>query len=164
MCIRDRARSKGLELETAGEILPGWRVIGGYSYINCVTTLDNNSPSLQGLRFPGVPYNSGSLWSTYEIQGGPLKRFKFGAGVVGRSEEQAYAYPSSGTSYEVDRIPAFAVVNAMASYPWSLGKTKWTAQININNMFNTDYFSSVNPSQAMPAAPFNFMASLKMEF
>ena len=159
-----QAQSKGLELETAGEIVPGWRVIGGYSYINCVTTMDNNSPSLQGLRFPGVPYNSGSLWSTYEIQGGPLKRFKFGAGVVGRSEEQAYAYPSSGTSYEVDRIPAFAVVNAMASYPWSLGKTKWTAQININNMFNTAYFSSVNPSQAMPAAPFNFMASLKMEF
>ena len=52
----------------------------------------------------------------------------------------------------------------MASYPWNLWKTKWTAQININNMFNTAYFSSVNPSQAMPAAPSNFMASLKMEF
>lgn len=167
-----QARSRGLELEATGEILPGWKIIGGYSYISSVITQDNGtsfdgypSPSMQGLRLPGVPYNSGSLWSTYEIQEGPFKRLKVGAGVVARSQEQAYdstVPPYSG--YVVDSIPAFAVLNAMASYPFRVGSTKWTAQVNLNNIFNTAYFSTVNPYQAMPAAPFNFMASLKVEF
>lgn len=170
-----QARSRGLELEAAGELLPGWRIIGGYSYINCTITQDNGTafgPSMQGLRFPGVPYNSGSLWSTYEIQEGPLKRLKFGAGVVGRSGEQAYAtryaYDADGNPlppvYVAEQIPAFAVVNAMASYPCEIGKTRLTAQINVNNLFNTTYYSSVIPGSAMPGAPINVLASLKLEF
>jgi iron complex outermembrane receptor protein len=170
-----QARSRGLELEVAGEILPGWRVIGGYSYINCTITQDNGNgfgPSMQGLRFPGVPYNSGSLWSTYEIQGGPLKRLKFGAGVVGRSGEQAYSvqytYDADGNplppSYLTETIPAFAVVNLMAAYPCQIGKTKLTAQVNINNLFDTTYYSTVIPYSAMPGAPINVLASLKLEF
>ena len=170
-----QARSRGLELEAAGEILPGWRIIGGYSYINCTITQDNGTgfgPSMQGLRFPGIPYNSGSLWSTYEVQSGPLKRLKFGAGVVGRSGEQAYAtqytYDADGNqlppSYLTEKIPAFAIVNAMASYPFEIGRVKLTAQVNINNLFDTTYYSTVNTDMAMPGAPINVLASLKAEF
>jgi len=170
-----QARSQGLELEAAGEILPGWRIIGGYSYINCTVTQDNGTqfgPSMEGLRFPGVPYNSGSFWSTYEIQRGFLKGLKFGAGVVARSGEQAYsaqyAYDADGNAlkptYLVEQIPAFAIVNAMASYPCVIGKTKLTAQVNINNLFDTTYYSTVIPGSAMPGAPINVLASLKLEF
>lgn len=177
-----QARSRGLELEVAGEILPGWRVIGGYSYINCTITQDSGNgfgPSMQGLRFPGVPYNSGSLWSTYEIQSGPLKRLKFGAGVVARSGEQAYVAqhppvptdddgnptgPAPAAYYSTETIPAFAVVNLMAAYPCQIGKTKITAQVNINNLFDTTYYATVIPGSAMPGAPINVLASLKLEF
>jgi iron complex outermembrane receptor protein len=170
-----QAQSRGLELETAGEILPGLKIIGGYSYINCTVTQDNGTqfgPSLKGLRFPGVPYNSGSLWSTYEIQNGLLKGLKFGAGVVARSGEQAYSaqypYDADGKPlkpyYLSEKIPAFAIVNAMASYPCQIGKTKLTAQVNINNLFDTTYYSSVIPGSAMPGAPINCLASLKLEF
>jgi len=34
------ARNRGVELDLAGEILPGWRVIGGYSYIASIITKD----------------------------------------------------------------------------------------------------------------------------
>lgn len=170
-----QAQSRGLELEAAGEIIPGWRIIGGYSYINSQITQDGGllfngfpSPSMQGLRFPGVPYNSGSLWSTYEIQSGPLKRLKFGAGVVGRSGEQAYTETynteTGKSAYLAQKIPAFAIVNAMAAYPCQIGKTKLTAQVNINNLFDTTYYSSVTTGSAMPGAPINVLASLKLEF
>ena len=170
-----QARSRGLELEAAGEILPGWRIIGGYSYIDCTITQDNGTqfgPSMQGLRFPGIPYNSGSLWSTYEVQSGPLKKLKFGAGVVARSAEQAYAtqylYDADGnalpSSYLTEKIPAFAIVNAMAAYPFQIGRVKLTAQVNINNLFDTTYYSTVNTDMAMPGAPINVLASLKAEF
>ena len=170
-----QARSRGLELEAAGEILPGWRIIGGYSYIDCTITQDNGTrfgPSMQGLRFPGIPYNSGSLWSTYEVQSGPLKKLKFGAGVVARSAEQAYAtqylYDADGnalpSSYLTEKIPAFAIVNAMAAYPFQIGRVKLTVQVNINNLFDTTYYSTVNTDMAMPGAPINVLASLKAEF
>lgn len=154
------ARSRGFEFDLAGQITKGWRVIGSYSYIDCVTTKDDNAPSLQGLRFPGVPYNSASLWTTYKIQNGPLKGFQYGAGVVYRDGESAYEY---GNNFP-DRIPSYTIVNAMASYGWKIGKTKLTAQLNLNNLLDRTYYSSVNPSQAMPGEPFNVLGSLKLEF
>jgi iron complex outermembrane receptor protein len=143
------ARSRGVELDVSGEITPGWRVIGGYSYIDCVTTKDDNSPSLEGLRFPGVPYNSASLWTTYEIQSGGLKGLKFGAGVVYRDKELAW-----------ESLPPYT----RASYGWHIGKTKMSAQLNVNNLLDKRYFSSVNPSQAQPGEPLNVLGSLRVEF
>jgi iron complex outermembrane receptor protein len=156
-----QAQSKGFEYQLAGEILKGWRLIGGYSYINCFTTQDNSG--LQGQRFPGVPYNSASLWSTYEIQSGPLKRLSFGAGVITRSESQAYGTDANG-ALVVQKIPGYGVVNAMASYPCQIGRIKWTAQVNVSNLFNTVYYSGVTTDSAQPGAPVSFLASLKAEF
>jgi iron complex outermembrane receptor protein len=52
----------------------------------------------------------------------------------------------------------------MAAYPCQIGKTKLTAQVNINNLFDTTYYSSVTTGSAMPGAPINVMTSLKLEF
>jgi len=190
-----QAQSKGIEYQLAGEILPGWRIIGSYAYINAAITqapaagsstiADPNSltgqstvntPSQVGQRLTGIPYNSGSVWSTYEIQSGPLKRLRFGAGVIYRSQEVAYVQTLGSYSmnadgslvynytYNQEQIPAFATVNLMAAYPFNVGKSKWTAQVNVDNIFNTSYYSTIQPYQAMPGAPVNFMASLKAEF
>jgi iron complex outermembrane recepter protein len=158
------ARSRGFELDVAGRITAGWRVIGGYSYIDCVTTQDNNTPSLAGLRFPDAPYNSASLWSTYEVQGGATRGLRFGAGVVYRDGEVNYESPPPYTSYSVDRIPSYTVVNAMVSYTWHCGKTKIGAQLNVNNLFDRAYFASVNPGQAQPGQPHSLLGSLRLEF
>jgi iron complex outermembrane receptor protein len=190
-----QAVSKGMEYQLAGEILPGWRIIGSYSYINAAITqapaattstiadpysatgfTTVNTPSQVGQRLTGIPFNSGSIWSTYEIQSGPLKRLRFGAGVIYRSQEVAYVQTSTYTfdengnnnvlnyKYNQEQIPAFATLNLMAAYPFNVGKSKWTAQVNVNNVFNTYYYSGIQPYQAVPAAPVNFMASLKAEF
>jgi iron complex outermembrane receptor protein len=162
--------SKGVEVQLAGEIVDGWKLIAAYSYINAAITEGSSSGSGYGLgsqvgqRPTGIPYNSGSVWSTYEVQQGALKHLRFGAGVVYRSQEVTYVPNSNYTGYDVEQIPAFAVVNLMAAYPFEVGKTKWTAQVNLDNLFNTSYYSSINPYQAMPGAPVNFMASLKAEF
>jgi iron complex outermembrane receptor protein len=157
------ARSRGVEFDIAGQITPAWRVIAGYSVIDCVTTQDDNTPSLAGLKFPGVPHNSGSLWSVYELAAGRARGLRFGAGLVGRSREVAYESPD-GMSYLADRIPGFAALNAMAAYTWKLEKTRLTAQINANNLLDRRYFAAVNPSQAMPGAPFSVIPSLRLEF
>ena len=157
------ARSRGFELDLSGQLSPGWKIIGGYSYLDALITKDTNSPSLQGLRFPDAPYDSGSLWAVYEAQHRSLKGLKMGAGLVGRTGQAAYESPD-GVSYLTDRIPGWTIVNAMASYSWQFEKARLVGQLNINNLFDKKYFVSVNPSQAMPGAPITILPLVRLEF
>jgi iron complex outermembrane receptor protein len=63
--------SKGVELFASGEILPGWDVIGGYTYNDATVTEDNVIPV--GNRLNNVPEHAISFLTNYEIQQGNLK-------------------------------------------------------------------------------------------
>ena len=117
-------RNRGVELDVAGEILPGWKVIGGYSYIDSIVAKDEgvvsdplgNTVSFKG--FTGfipadVSRHMGNLFTTYELQDGDWKGLKFGGGVNARSK----SYGDSLNSYHV---PGYAIFNLLASYSWSL--------------------------------------------
>jgi len=157
------ARSRGFELDVVGELLPGWQVIGGYSYIDSTVTKDDNTPSLAGLPFPGVAKHSGSLWSIYEFQAGDLKGLHVGAGVVAVGPRAAFESPT-GVSYMADRIPGYAIVNAMVGDNFVVGGVVWRAQLNINNLFDRHYYSAVGPSQAFPGEPLNAVGELSVRF
>jgi len=157
------ARSRGVEVDVTGQITPGLKVIGGYSHIDAKTLQDTNLPSLAGLRFPGVPYDSGSVWGVYEIQHEKWKGLRFGAGVLARSGELAWESPD-GMTYLADRIPGFGIVDAMAAYGWQAKRARVTLQVNANNLLNKGYFVAVTPSQALPGAPFSLMPALKVQF
>lgn len=158
-----QARSRGVEFDVNGQITPSFRIIGGFSYIDCTITHDTNMPSLQGLRFPGVPYDSGSLWGVYEFRNQTLKGFRVGAGLVARTGESAYESPD-GVTYSPDRIAGFGIVNLMTAYTHQVKKAHLTAQVNITNLLNKSYFATVNPSQALPGAPFSIMPALRLQF
>ena len=71
-------RSRGIELDISGEILPGWNIIASYAYINAEITEDNTFEV--GNRRAGIPEHSASLWTTYRIQSGDLEGLGFGLG------------------------------------------------------------------------------------
>src|SRR4028119_759714 len=79
-------RSRGVELDVAGQILPGWNVIASYAYTDARITQDNEYEV--GNQLVNVPENSASLWTTYELQSGALKGLGFGVGLryVGERE------------------------------------------------------------------------------
>ncbi len=162
------ARTQGIEFDLSGQVTRTLRVIGGYSTLQALTTNDNNVPSMQGLPFPSVPHNLGSLWGVWEPQKRNLRGLKLGAGMQTRSGEQAYEYdvdPNSFNSYYLaDRIPSFAIVNFMVGYEHAIGKVRISGQINVNNLVNRRYFTNVNPNQAMPGAPFSLMPTLQIRF
>ncbi|MEA5569420.1 TonB-dependent receptor, partial [Anabaena sp. UHCC 0399] len=81
-------KSRGVELDVVGEILPGWKIIGTYTYTDSYISQDNDS-SLVNNRLVGVPYNSASLWTTYELQQGNLQGLGLGLGVVYIGEREA---------------------------------------------------------------------------
>jgi len=157
------ARTEGVELDLSGQLSRSLRLITGLSTLQAITTKDTNTPSLQGLPFPGVPHDIASLWGVWEPRSGPIRGLQLGAGTQTRSGEQAYESPD-GVSYLADRIPSFAIANLMAAYEHTYGKAHISAQINVNNLFNCRYFATVNPSQAMPGVPFSILPSLRIDF
>ncbi|MEH1889897.1 MAG: TonB-dependent receptor [Nostoc sp.] len=73
-------KSRGIELDVAGEILTGWKVIAS-GYLNNAYVSKDNNPTVQGKHLENAPYHGASLWTTYEIKQGDLQGLQFGAGL-----------------------------------------------------------------------------------
>jgi iron complex outermembrane recepter protein len=158
-----QARSRGVELDVTGQLAPGWKVIAAYSYIDAITTDDPSTPSYQGLRFANVPFNSASLWSTYDFDKGVLGGLRLGIGVQARGQELDYESPT-GVSYSPIAIKGFATESAMASYSWKAKKWKQSLQVNIENLSNTRYFEALGYATAYPGAPFAINVTLRVSY
>ncbi len=162
-------RNRGVELDVAGE-LPGWRVIGGYSYIDSEVVKDTgvirdpfgnivSVNGFQGFTPPDVSRHMGSVFSTYEIQDGDLTGLKFGGGVNGRTK----AY---GDSFNSFHVPSYAIFNLMASYAWNFNGYKLMAQMNVDNLADTRYYPSGfrGPLGVSVGAPRTIKAQLRLDF
>ena len=122
-------RSRGIELDVAGEVLPGWRVIASYAHDETAVVSDNTFPVGQPLS--NVPRNSGSVWTTYRVQtGGWLKGLGFGLGeyYVGRREANL------PNTYD---LAAYWRTDASVFYE----RAHWRAQLNVLNVFDRHYYT-----------------------
>lgn len=145
-------RSRGVELDIAGEILPGWNVIASYAYTDAEVTRDN-SPR-EGNRLSGVPENAASVWSTYEIQNGDLQGLGFGLGLFFVGERQ-------GDLDNTYQIPSYVRTDAAVFYR----RDNWRAAINIKNLFDVGYIeSSFNRIAVSPGQPFTVLGTVSVEF
>ncbi|MEH2071683.1 MAG: TonB-dependent siderophore receptor [Nostoc sp.] len=144
-------RSRGIEFDITGEILPGWKVIGSYAYTNAEITEDNSYPV--GNTLSTTPRHSGSLWTTYTFQTGSLEGFGFGGGIFAASE----AYGDLDNSYSV---PGFVRTDAALFYK----KDRLRASVNFKNLFSVRYFESTFFGTAYPAAPLTVQGTISWEF
>jgi iron complex outermembrane receptor protein len=156
------AESRGFEFDLAGEVAPGWRVIGAYSYLPFAQiTKDGDSAGgygNQGKRLFLAPQHWGSLWSTYEFQTPELTGLKAGAGFVAVG-------PRPGNAANNYEVPGYTTANMMLSYSWWFGPAKCTAQLNIDNLLDKPYFVGTNSGNFITVgAPRTFLGSLKVEF
>lgn len=120
------ARIRGGEIEISGSPLPGWELIGGYTYMD-TEIIEGDDEAV----FLLMPQNQFSLWSNYELQSGPLTGLGLGAGITGMSHFQS----SAGIE-----APGYAVMDAKLSYPLT---SKLTATFDVNNVFDREYYSRV---------------------
>jgi iron complex outermembrane recepter protein len=145
-------RSRGIELDVAGEILPGWNVIAGYAYTDSEITRDNSG--FQGNRPNNVPQHSGSLWTTYEIQDGDFQGLGFGAGLFWVGERP-------GDLANTFDLPSYVRTDAALFYR----RDTWQAQLNFKNLFNVGYFeNAISRNSVSPGAPFTIVGSVSVRF
>ena len=147
-------RSRGVELDVVGEILPGWNTILSYAYIDAEVTEDN--VIAEGNRLFNAPKNSASLWTTYEIQQGDLEGLGFGIGfnLVGEREGDL------DNSFQVD---SYFLTNAAVYYR----RDRWRFAFNVKNLFDIDYITATQNSRTNgiePGAPLTVIGSMAVEF
>ncbi|MDB9306914.1 MULTISPECIES: TonB-dependent receptor [Cyanophyceae] len=146
-------RNQGIELNVAGEISPGWNVIASYSYIDAEITKDNDG--LLGNSPANVPFNTASLWTTYELQRGSLQGLGFGVGLF-------YVGDRQGDFDNTYIIPSYLRTDAAIYYQ----RDNWRAGINIQNLFNQKYFQGANFGRVAiePGAPLTVIGSFSVTF
>ena len=147
-------RSRGVELDVAGEILSGWNIIANYAFTDADITSDNSG--LEGNRVSGVPRHNFNLWTTYDIQQGSLQGLGFGLGFNYVSER----FGDQGNTFTAD---GYFLTNAAVSYR----RNNWRAALNIRNLFDVDYIESAGRNRVLgigPGEPFTVIGSFSIDF
>ena len=147
-------RSRGIELDILGEILPGWNVIASFGYIDAEVTEDGGS-ELEGNRLRNVPDYTASLWTSYEIQSGDLAGLGFGAGIF-------YVGNRAGDAENTFELPSYLRTDAAVYYQ----RDNWQVALNVKNLFDVEYFESVNFGRLSiePGAPRSVVGTVAVEF
>lgn len=146
--------SRGIELNLGGEILPGWKLTGAYTYLDAFVSKDNTD--IVGNKLANVPENQFSLWTTYEIQQGNLEGLGAGLGLF-------YVDARQGDLDNTFTLPSYFRTDAALFYK----RDNWRVQVNFENLFNTEYFTSTNFGSRLginPGEPFSVSASFTISF
>ena len=101
--------------------------------------------------------NTAGVWTRYDFQQGPWRGLSLGAGVFAVGERE-------GDDANTFQLPGYARVDLLAAYEWKLGKSRLTAQINVENLLDKEYFqSSRTRSDVLPGAPRTLLGSIRIE-
>ncbi|MDM9379749.1 TonB-dependent siderophore receptor [Chlorogloeopsis sp. ULAP01] len=148
-----KQRSRGIEFDISGEILPGWNIIAGYAYTDARVTEDNSIPV--GNRLFNAPEHTVNLWTTYRIQTGSLKGLGFGLGLY-------YLGDRPLDNANTVNLPSFFRTDAAIFYE----QEQFRAALNFRNIFDIEnYVSRYGSSDFVQiGTPFTIQGSLSWRF
>lgn len=133
-------RSRGIELNVTGEILPGWNVIASYAYTDGQVTKDER---YIGNQLVNVPENSASLWTTYTFSKGNLQGLGFGLGLFYVGERQ-------GDLTNSFSVPSYLRLDAAVYY--RINRLRFA--LNLKNLSDVRYFTPRTFNLVYPEDPF----------
>ncbi|MBC6610569.1 TonB-dependent receptor [Hymenobacter sp. BT507] len=129
-------RSRGVEVDLTGELLPGLNAVLNYAYLDPEVTKDNPrrniagdivAPSNQGRKLGGAAKHTNNGWLTYRFQQGALRGFGLsggyqwqldryaGLGGVGLLLPDSYFRLDGGISWQNERMNVNLLVNNLTN-------------------------------------------------
>lgn len=141
-----KVRARGIEAEISGEILPGWRVNGGYSYTK-TKYLEDANPTFEGIPLtPIIPEHMVKLFTNYAPQDGALAGLSVGGGVTWFDEtyggnpavRNADGVVTTGST--IVRQGSYAVVDLRAGYKVN---DNVSLSVNVNNVLDRTYYARI---------------------
>lgn len=131
----DGTITEGYELEVAGRIRSNWDVSGGFS--RSEPTRNHGQPWMTY-----IPKSTFKLYTSYRVGAGPLQGTTLGANLRWQSETRNDNPVPQGLGLSFVQS-SYTVLDLMARYRLS---PRVSAQLNLNNVFDETYFTSVQPS------------------
>jgi iron complex outermembrane recepter protein len=144
-------KSRGIELDISGEILPGWNIIAS-AYLNDAFVSEDNDPVIEGARLENAAYHGASLWTTYEIQSGNLQGLGFGGGLFFVGDRIA-------NQSDPFTLPSYVRIDTAIFYK----RENWRVALNFKNLFNVKAYDT-NGYLIFPQAPFTVFGTVAVEF
>ena len=152
---RGADRSRGVEWELTGYILPDLQLNASYSYVDARIVEDRDG-TLNGKRKENTPANSANVWMRYNFSQPALDDLGIGLGV----QYSGSKVPWFTRAFEV---PGYTTID-MALY-YTPAKANMQFALNVNNVFDTTYWiGAQNYLRLFPGTPRNFMLSATYKF
>ncbi|MCO8164126.1 TonB-dependent receptor [Pseudomonas sp. 21LCFQ010] len=145
-------RVRGVELDVSGEISDGWNLIGNVAVLDAKLIKDTQLE--EGNRLEGIPVLSGSLWSSYQLQSGPLQGLGIGAGVI-------YAGKRYGNLANNYSASGYARIDMSLFYDIN---EQLRVSLNARNVTDRDYIETVASAGNYAGEPASVTATLSMGF
>ncbi|XKF15483.1 TonB-dependent siderophore receptor [Halomonas sp. BLK-85] len=144
----DGITSKGFEATLAGELAPGWQANLGYTYID-IEDADGQAANTY------IPRHMVRASTSYRPAS--LDQLKIGARVRWQDEIERERDLADGKT----RQEAYTLVDLMASYDFS---ERLTGSLNINNVTDEKYLTSLKWDQSFYGASRHFMANVTWRY
>ncbi|MCL7744388.1 TonB-dependent siderophore receptor [Guyparkeria hydrothermalis] len=144
----DGITSQGIELTAAGEILPGWRAMAGYTYVDI-----ENADGERARSF--IPKQMLRASTTYRLPF--LPKLTVGGQLRWQSDISREQTSADGTT----RQDAYTVVDLMARYEVN---NQVDVTLNLNNVTDEKYLTSLQWDQGYYGAPRNAMLSVNWRY
>lgn len=146
-------RSRGIEVDIKGRITDKLNLVTTYAFTDIRYVKAN--PPIQGQREPNVPEHQASLWSTYQV----TDHFKLGLGGIAVGTRQAdFSNPV--------KLSGYVRMDMMAAYTLPIDDTLLTAQINVYNVLDKEYYQGAgnNRNSIITGEPISAMGLLRLQF
>lgn len=153
---RGADRSRGVEWDMTGYLLPNLKLNASYSYIDA-EIMEDSDASLIGQRKENTPRHSANIWSRYDFEGIPsLEGLGVGLGVQYSGDMVPW--------YTRDfMIPSFTLFDAAVYYQPK--NSNMQLMVKVNNMFNKTYWNgAINYTRLFPGAPRNVLLTVTYKF
>ncbi|MBL8497486.1 TonB-dependent siderophore receptor [Nitrosomonas sp. JL21] len=144
-------RTEGVEVSLNGQLASNWNVMGGYAYQTGEFTSDLPGIASKGASVGELPRHTFSIWNRYDLT--PWLGAAFGV---------IYRGSMFASADNTIKIPDFTRVDAAL---FARLTSKVRAQLNIENLLDTNYFASVhNNNNIMPGSPIAVRGTLIVNF
>jgi iron complex outermembrane receptor protein len=128
-------RNRGAEVDLMARLRPTWTLVATYAHNDPVITRDN-------LYRPGnfmisAPFQTGSLWTNYEVPKGFWRGLSIGGGLFATGKRW-------GDLENTFLVPGYGRLDASFGYKLYQGeKCHWRLRVNLQNLSNRLYYEGV---------------------
>ncbi|MDR3452850.1 MAG: TonB-dependent siderophore receptor [Rhodoferax sp.] len=130
-------RVNGARAGAAGRVTDRLQIFGGYTHLDALI-VNGVAPGTNGMVPANTPKDSASLWSTYAI----TPQWEVGAGAT-------YSSSRFANNTDLVQVGAYTRWDAMLAYH----QPKYDIRLNVFNLFNTNYYDALIPSDGGRAVP-----------